>query len=116
MESSAEREPYWLLAEVATWIRTRDLNQVSGIVDLNMPLAITVDTKQALKELHDCCRNGYVRSKGRRCTDYDSIAPNQSGSRFFGRVMVRVHQATLPKSSRQTSGRIWNGDHPSMAR
>jgi hypothetical protein len=72
MDSSADREPYWMLTETAIWIRTRDINQVS-IDDPTKVLAITAESNQALEELHRCCRSGCVRSVGRRCTYYDSL-------------------------------------------
>jgi hypothetical protein len=73
MESNADRESYWLLAEAATWIQTRDIDQVLGIEDPSTPLVIDVESKQALEGLHKRCRSGGVRSVGRRCTYYDSL-------------------------------------------
>jgi hypothetical protein len=73
MQSSTDHEPYWLLAEAATWVRTRDIDQVLGINDPSTPIAITVESKQVLEELHKRCRSGGVRSVGRRCTYHDSL-------------------------------------------
>jgi hypothetical protein len=72
MDSNADRESYWTLIEAAIWIRTRDLNQVSGIVDpIKSPIS-AAESKQALEESPQRCRNGSVRSVGRRCIYYDS--------------------------------------------
>jgi hypothetical protein len=73
MESSTDREAYWMFIEAAIWIRTRDLNQVLGIDDPIKSLVSAAESQQALEELPERCRSGAVRSEGRRCTYHDSM-------------------------------------------
>jgi hypothetical protein len=73
METIADRDSYWMLAEAAIWIRTRDLGQALTVDDPFNALTIVAESKQALEELPRRCRSGQVRAVGRRCTYHDSM-------------------------------------------
>ena len=72
MGTKADREPYWTPIEVVTWIRARDINQVSRVDHPTKPV-IAAESEQVLNELSERGRSGSVRAVGRRCTYHDSM-------------------------------------------
>lgn len=93
MESSADRDSYWMLAEVAIWIRTRDINHVLAVDDPTTLLASADESKRTLEELPKRCRSGHVRSVGRRCIWPDSAFKL---SRDFGERLQWMTAASRP--------------------
>jgi hypothetical protein len=85
MDPIVNRDAYWLFSEVAIWIRSRDLSQVSDISDPLKALAIVAESQQALEELPKLCRNGRIRALGRRCTYHDSMVKR---SEPVGKVLL----------------------------
>jgi len=66
MKSERDRDSYWTHAEAITWMCTRQLRALSTVEDPRAPLALNSQSQEALNELAKRCRDGLIRSVGRR--------------------------------------------------